>query len=403
MPVGTQASIKGLLSHQLRQCPIVLANTYHLAQRPGTEILEKCQGVHNFMNRRDGCILTDSGGFQMVSLLKLAKITESGVQFESPHDGSLMMLSPEESMKVQNAIGADIMMALDDVVPSTTEGPRVEEAMERTIRWIDRCIDAHKRPKEQNLFGIVQGGLDLELRKKCLEALVERDLPGYAIGGLSGGEDKMLFQSVVNLCTEMLPDNKPRYCMGVGYPEDLVVCVALGVDMFDCVYPCRTARFGTALVEDGTMKLKHSQFETDTHCMDDTLRETNKVWWDHSMPQEQLSGSQETTQGGSQPDEYSTNQYSRAYMNRVAARESAGCNVTTQHNIRYMMQLMKEMREAIREERFEKYVQDFFTRHHPKGDYPAWAVTALRSVNIELVEPQQQEVITTGLEDKMEE
>lgn len=354
MPVGTQGTIKGLLSHQVEfnTCPIILANTYHLGQRPGVDILEKAGGLHKFMNRK-GPMLTDSGGFQMVSLLKLAQITEQGVQFESPHDGSTMMLTPEESMKIQNAIGADIMMALDDVIATTTTGPRVEEAMHRTIRWIDRCIAAHKRPHEQNLFGIVQGGLDTNLRKKCLEELIKRDLPGYAIGGLSGGEDKIQFQEIVNLCTDYLPENKPRYCMGVGYPEDLVVCVALGVDMFDCVYPCRTARFGTALTSSGTMKVKNSQFEKDLDPIDENLNS-----W--------------------------TGEYSRAYFNRVASRESSGCNLTTQHNIHFMMQLMSEIREAIRNDQYPEYVRAFMKRNYPDGKYPNWIVVALKSVNIEL-------------------
>jgi len=219
MPVGTQASVKGLTSEQLAEinCSIVLGNTFHLALRPGEDTLDQLGGIQKFMSW-PRAVLTDSGGFQMVSLLELSKLTEEGVWFQSPMDGKDMLLSPERSIAIQNKIGADIIMALDDVVSSTTTGPRVEEAMYRTIRWLDRCWNAHERKHDQALFGIVQGGLDYKWRDICLEELVKRDLPGYAIGGLAGGEDKKLFWRMVNRCTDKLPMNKPRYCMGVGYP-----------------------------------------------------------------------------------------------------------------------------------------------------------------------------------------
>ncbi|QHN87919.1 Queuine tRNA-ribosyltransferase [Arachis hypogaea] len=202
-------------------------------------------------------MLTDSGGFQMVSLLHLADITEEGVTFQSPVDGKPMLLTPEESIQIQNRIGADVIMDLDDVVKTTITGPRIEEAMYQTLRWIDRCIAAHKRPHDQNLFGIVQGGLDPELRDICVKGLVDRNLPGYAIGGLAGGEDKDSFWQVVAQCTT-----------GVGYPLDIVVCSALGADMYDCVYPTRTARFGTALIPEGVLKLKHRTTADDTRPID---------------------------------------------------------------------------------------------------------------------------------------
>lgn len=216
MPVGTQGTIKGLTTNQLEDigCQIILGNTYHLALRPTSELIDELGGLHKFMNW-PRALLTDSGGFQMVSLLHLADITEKGVTFQSPVDGKPMLLTPEESIQIQNRIGADIIMALDDVVKTTITGPRIEEAMYRTLRWIDRCIAAHKRPEEQNLFGIVQGGLDPVLRDICVQGLVERNLPGYAIGGLAGGEDKDSFWRVVAQCTAALPDSKPRYVMGV--------------------------------------------------------------------------------------------------------------------------------------------------------------------------------------------
>lgn len=186
-------------------------------------------------------LLTDSGGFQMVSLLQLAEINEQGVNFKSPFDNSQCLLTPEHSIEIQNTIGADIMMQLDDVVKTTTTGPRVEEAMHRTIRWLDRCIEAHSRDNDQSIFPIVQGGLNADLRNECAKALLKRNVRGFAVGGLSGGESKDEFCRTVSLCTDLLPKTKPRYLMGVGFASDLVVCVALGIDMFDCVFPTRTA------------------------------------------------------------------------------------------------------------------------------------------------------------------
>lgn len=234
--------MKGILVDQLinLNCQIILGNTYHLGMRPGVETLKKAGGLHKFMSW-PRALLTDSGGFQMVSLLKLAEINEEGVKFTSPFDDSVCMLTPEHSIEIQNTIGADIMMQLDDVVKTTTVGPRVEEAMNRTIRWLDRSIGAHTRDDEQNIFPIVQGGLNPELRKICAGELTKREVRGFAVGGLSGGESKDDFWSIVSLCTDELPKNKPRYLMGVGFAVDLVVCVALGIDMFDCVFPTRTA------------------------------------------------------------------------------------------------------------------------------------------------------------------
>ncbi|KAL9650789.1 hypothetical protein ABK040_001839 [Willaertia magna] len=359
MPVGTQGTVKGLTSQQLEDlgCEIILGNTYHLGMRPGPEILEKAGGLHNFMNWKRN-ILTDSGGFQMVSLLDLADITEEGVTFQSPHDGSQMLLTPEQSMAIQNSIGADIMMALDDVVSSvSTDMDRFEEATWRTLRWIDRCIKGHKRPEKQNLFGIVQGGLDERLRKISLDGLIKRNCPGYAIGGLSGGEEKEKFWRVVSLCTDYLPENKPRYCMGVGYPEDLVVCVALGVDMFDCVYPSRTARFGTALVRDGgTMKVKANQYKTDFGPLDPTLEDSCMV----------------------------DQNYTRSFLHNITRYEQTGPQLLTYHNIAFQANLMKTMRQEIIAGTFEKFVKDFMFLYFPKQKYPEWAVNALSSVGINL-------------------
>lgn len=293
----------------------------------------------------------------MVSLLKLAKITEEGVMFQSPRDGSEMLLTPEKSIELQNAIGADIMMQLDDVVPSLTTGPRVEEAMMRTIRWLDRSIAANRRPDEQNLFPIVQGGTDLDLRTRCIEALVARDAPGYAIGGLSGGEDKETFWRTVLHCTRQLPSDRPIYCMGVGYAVDLMVCIALGVDMFDCVYPTRTARFGTALTRKGNLPLRQSRFRADFD------------------PIEQDCTCSTCTS------------FTRAYLHSIVTRETVGCHLLTIHNIAFQLNLMHDARRSISEGRFPEFLRKFFSDWYGTRDvakYPMWIIHALAAVSIDL-------------------
>ena len=225
-------------------------------------MLNNFNGLHSYAKWPRN-FLTDSGGFQIVSLDALNKIDEHGVTFKSHIDGKEFSLTPERSMEIQNAIGADIMMALDDVVPPTVPEERVHEAMERSIRWLDRCIAAHKRPEMQNLFGIVQGGVIPEHRVKCCAEMVKRDLPGYAIGGMAGGEDKEDFWKTVKLCCELLPDDKPRYVMGIGYAEDLMVSALLGADMFDCVFATRTARFGCAFSKFGMIKLHKQRYAED--------------------------------------------------------------------------------------------------------------------------------------------
>ena len=395
MPVGTQGTVKGLTSEQLAEldCHVILGNTYHLGLRPGGALLEQMGGLHSFMRWERG-MLTDSGGFQMVSLLHLAEITEKGVKFQSPHDGSEMMLTPEESMAIQNQIGADIMMALDDVVHSTTGDKimemeystggrdytggmaRVAEATDRTTRWLDRCIAAHKRPTSQNLFAIIQGGLDEHLRKKSLDDLIARDTPGYAIGGLSGGEAKAEFWRVVDQCTDHLPADKPRYCMGVGFPLDLVVCSSLGVDMCDCVYPTRTARFGTALTWGpetppspskppndsgaGMLRLKGAAMRTDLRPVDSTC------------------------------DCAVCRTYTRAYLHQLfCAKSEVAASLLSYHNVYYMMRLMRELRQSIIDGNYPTFVADFMLRMYPDGRYPEWAEEALAKGGIKLtaVEP----------------
>ena len=358
MQVGTQGTVKGLTPEQLKTAgsQVILGNTYHLTLRPGSKVVADMGDLHGMMQWPYG-ILTDSGGFQMVSLVDLMEVTEEGVSFQSPHDGSMMLMTPELSIQCQNDLGADIIMALDDVVSSVTTGPRVIEAQERTIRWIDRCIAAHQRPHDQNLFGIVQGGLDVSLRKKCIEAMVQRDLPGYAIGGLSGGEDKNRFWRIVKLCTDLLPSNKPRYLMGVGYPVDLVVCVALGVDMFDCVFASRTARFGVALTSRGAVKIRHGCMRHDLTPIDATCQC------------------------------FTCKSYSRSYLNLLlSSKNQAAPQLITLHNVTYLMHLMRQLRQAVLEGELVTFVQNFMKVRYEGEMYPTWIVDALESVDIVLLD-----------------
>lgn len=355
MPVGTQGTLKGLLPEQIEEqnCNMILANTYHLGMRPGIEILEMAGGLHKFMGWKNG-LLTDSGGFQMVSLVELSEVTEEGVKFESPYDKREIMLTPEKSTEIQNTIHADIMMQLDDVVSSTISGPRVEEAMHRTIRWLDRCLHAHKKSTSQNIFPIVQGGLNATWRKQCALELLKRDVAGYAIGGLSGGESKDDFWPMVDISTDLLPKDKPRYLMGVGFAVDLVVCSALGCDMFDCVFPTRTARFGCALVSGGQLNLKSIEFRNDfspieKDCPCSTCR-----------------------------------QYTRAYLHRIVKQETVACHLVSVHNVNYQMRLMKSIRDHIKAGTFVDFVKTFMKAFYPNANYPSWVVNALASVNVHL-------------------
>ncbi|PVI05529.1 queuine tRNA-ribosyltransferase [Periconia macrospinosa] len=366
MPVATQASLKGLTPEQLEEqgCRLCLNNTYHLGLKPGQETLDAIGGAHKFQSWPHN-LLTDSGGFQMVSLLKLAKVTEEGVRFLSPHDGSEMLLTPEHSISLQNSIGSDIIMQLDDVIATTSPDlARMKEAMDRSIRWLDRCIAAHKYPERQNLFCIIQGGLDLNLRRECTAEMVARDTPGIAIGGLSGGEAKDEYCKVVDTCTGLLPEGKPRYVMGVGYPEDLVVSVALGADMFDCVWPTRTARFGNAITATGILNLRNSAYASDFSPIEPGCNCT--------CCRPQSSGGLGIT---------------RAYIYHVTAKETAGAHLLTIHNVYYQLDLMRRVREAILADRYPEFLREFFRRLYAgdKERYPGWAVGALKGVGVDLL------------------
>lgn len=302
----------------------------------------------------------------MVSLLKLANVTEEGVRFLSPHDGSPMLLTPEHSISLQNSIGSDIIMQLDDVLVTTHPDPaRMREAMLRSVRWLDRCMAAHARPEEQNLFCIIQGGLDLDMRRECTAAMVARDTPGIAIGGLSGGEAKEDYCRVVAAVTEQLPDNKPRYVMGIGYPEDLVVSVALGADMFDCVWPTRTARFGNAVTKNGVLNLKHASYADDFGPIEEGCGCV-------CCRPKDAEGALGIT---------------RAFVHHNAAKETAAAHLLTMHNVWYQLNLMREARDAIIADNFPAFVKRFFKNlHQDKDKYPEWAVNALRGVGVDLIQ-----------------
>lgn len=305
----------------------------------------------------------------MVSLLKLATITEEGVRFLSPHDGTPMLLTPEHSMSLQNSIGSDIMMQLDDVLVTTSpDAARMREAMERSVRWLDRCIAAHKNPTTQNLFCIIQGGLDLAMRRECTTEMLARDTPGIAIGGLSGGEAKADYCRVVATCTALLPELKPRYVMGIGYPEDLVVSVALGADMFDCVWPTRTARFGNAITKAGMLKLKNSEYANDFGILEEGCGCV--------CCRPKVDGQESEGLG-----------ITRAFIHHNVAKETVAAHLLTIHNVWYQLNLMKEIREAIIADQYPAFVREFFGRLYPdRSEYPEWAVGALKGVGIELLQ-----------------
>ena len=335
MPVGTQATVKAVSPDELKDlgAGIILSNTYHLFLRPGMELVREAGGLHKFMHWDRG-ILTDSGGFQVFSLGELRKITEEGVTFRSHIDGSKQFLSPEISVEVQTALGSDIVMAFDECVPYPADYDYTKQSLDRTLRWAKRCKDAMTRD-DQGLFGIVQGGMYKELRIESAEALVEMDFPGYAVGGLSVGEPKELMYEMLELSTEHLPQDKPRYLMGVGTPDCLVEGVARGIDMFDCVFPTRVARNGMAMTWTGRLVMKNKVF---TH--------------DHEVL-EQGCGCYACRNG-----------YTRAYIRHlVRAGEIFGLRLLTLHNLYFLQAFMRAMREAIVESRFADFRRDFWAKY----------------------------------------
>ncbi|MCQ1533027.1 tRNA guanosine(34) transglycosylase Tgt [Mitsuokella jalaludinii] len=339
MPVGTQASVKGVSPDELHDlgAGIILSNTYHLFLRPGMDLIREAGGLHKFMHW-DRAILTDSGGFQVFSLGDLRKITEEGVTFRSHIDGSKKFLSPEVSMEVQMALGSDIVMAFDECVPYPADYNYAKQSTERTIRWLQRCKEAMTAPN-QGLFGIVQGGMHKELREWSARETTAMDLPGYAVGGLSVGEPKELMYEMLEYSTSLLPQDKPRYLMGVGTPDCLVEGVQRGIDMFDCVYPTRVARNGMAMTWTGRLVMKNAQF---TH--------------DHTVLEEGC-GCYACRNG-----------YTRAYIRHlVRANEIFGLRLLSLHNLYFLQEFMRRMRQAILEDRFTEFRSDFFNHYQMHG------------------------------------
>jgi len=337
MPVGTQASVKGVSPDELKDlgAGIILSNTYHLFLRPGMELIREAGGLHKFMHW-DRAILTDSGGFQVFSLGDLRKITEEGVTFRSHIDGSKKFLSPEVSMQVQMCLGSDIVMAFDECVPYPADYEYAKRSTERTQRWAERCQRAMTAP-QQGLFGIVQGGMYKDLRRWHAARLVEMDLPGYAVGGLSVGEPPELMYEMLSYSTSLLPEYKPRYLMGVGTPDHLVEGVARGIDMFDCVYPTRVARNGMAMTWAGRLVMKNANLEHDHRVI------------------EEGCGCYACRNG-----------YTRAYIRHlVRAGEIFGLRLLSLHNLYFLEEFVRRMRAAIIEGRFESFRSEFLAGYDP--------------------------------------
>lgn len=329
MPVGTQGTVKGLLPRDVRACgaEIVLGNTYHLMLRPGESTVARLGGLQRFSGW-NGPMLTDSGGFQVFSLADISRIDDDGVTFRSHIDGSVVQLTPERSISVQNALGADIIMMFDECPDPHRPIEYQQQAVKRTLDWATRCVRAHARTDEQALFGIVQGGVDAELRRYCARELVSMDLPGYAIGGLAVGEGFEAMMGVLDVVTPLLPADRPRYLMGVGFPRDLISAVARGVDMFDCVMPTRNGRNAYAFHRDGPLRLRNARFAEDAAPIDA----------DCDCP--------------------ACRSFSRGALRHFFfAGEMLGPILVSLHNIRFYQRLMADIRNAISAGRFSEFMQ----------------------------------------------
>ena len=330
MPTGTQATVKALVPERVRElgAEIILSNTYHLYLRPGHKTIRDLGGLHKFMNWNRP-ILTDSGGFQVYSLGALRKITDEGVMFQSHIDGSKHFISPEIAIEIQETLGSNIMMCFDECTPYPVDFDYTEKSMDLTIRWARRCKNA-KRNNNQGLFGIVQGGVYPELRKRGVEEITGIGFDGYALGGLSVGEPKEVRREIVEGITPLLPEDKPRYLMGVGTPQDIVECVGCGIDMFDCVMPTRNARNGMLFTNSGKVVIKNTRYRNDNSPLDSLC------------------------------DCYTCKNYSRGYLRHLfMAKEILGIILNTIHNVRYYMNLMERIREAIRNDNYVDFKKAF--------------------------------------------
>ena len=335
MPVGTQATVKTMTPEDLRaiQAQIILSNTYHLFLRPGTDIIQEAGGLHKFMHW-DGPILTDSGGFQVFSLSHRRKITEEGVTFRSHIDGSKQFLSPEKSIEIQHILGSDIIMAFDECAPYPASRDYIMHSAERTSRWAERCKIYHDDKEGQNLFGIIQGGMYKDLRRRSAEQLVAMDFPGYAVGGLSVGEPLDTMCDVLDYTTDFMPKDKPRYLMGVGTPDFLFEAVERGIDMADCVLPTRNARKGTCMTSHGKLVIKNAQYAHDFRPLDEEC------------------------------DCYVCRNYSRAYLRHLfKANEILGMHLASFHNLYFLLNLMENIRKSIEGDNFLQYKDDFYGKY----------------------------------------
>lgn len=335
MPVGTQATVKSLSNDEIYEVSegLILGNTYHLWLSPGADIIAKHGGIGGFMNYNKA-LLTDSGGFQVFSLTDLRKITEEGVHFRHHKNGSKLFLSPELAINIQNKLGANIIMSFDECAPFDANYQYMKTSVERTIRWAKRGKEAHKN-KEQALFGIVQGGPYLDLRKHCLDELIKIDFPGYSIGGLSVGESKEDMHKCLDFLKDHMPKDKPRYLMGVGDPVDLFNGVMRGIDMFDCVLPTRIARHGTALTSSGKIIIKNAAYKEDMNQLDNEC------------------------------DCKVCKNYTRSYLRHLfATNELLGYRLITYHNLYFIKQLMKKIRHAINEDKFDLLYEQFMNKYN---------------------------------------
>lgn len=335
MPVGTLATVKTMTPEELKEinAQIILSNTYHLWLRPGEDIIKEAGGLHQFMNW-DRPILTDSGGFQVFSLSDLREIEEKGVHFRNHISGEKLFLTPEKATQIQNALGSDIMMAFDECPPFPAEHKYMKDSVERTSRWAERCLEAHERPADQGLFGIVQGGEYKDLRKQSAQDLTSLDFPGYAIGGLSVGEPKDIMNEMVEYTTQFLPTDKPRYLMGVGSADSLIDGSIRGIDMFDCVLPTRIARNGTLMTSQGRLVVRNAKFARDFSPLDPNC------------------------------DCYTCKNYSRAYIRHlIKTDEILGLRLTTYHNLYFLLNLMEQVREAIKADRLGDFREEFFENY----------------------------------------
>ena len=333
MPVGTQATVKSMTNEELVEngAQIILGNTYHLYLRPGDELIKEAGGLHNFM-KWDKPILTDSGGFQVFSLNELRKITEEGVEFRSYLDGSKHFFSPEKVMSIEENIGADIIMAFDECCPYPSTYEYTKKSMERTTRWAKRCKDAHKT--DSALFGIIQGGFYEDLRTESVKQLIDLDFPGYAIGGISVGEPKEEFLKLLKYTAPLMPENKPRYLMGVGTPDYLLEAALAGIDMCDCVLPTRIARNGTAMTSHGKVVVRNATYEHDYGALD------------------------------LECDCYTCKNYSRAYIRHlVKCNEILGIRLLSIHNIHFLTNLMERVRIEIENDTLYDFVQEFYRKY----------------------------------------